>query len=213
MKKFLALLFVSLYCISLVSCSDILNINGNKEIRTTITRDEWEKTGQTRNFSILVSAAYSIMKHADNGSLIETCKDDGSKEFASAFVNVDGVAYIIEKEDEGYIASKLEDDDADPVFAKDVASMFSLICDLRWNSIYDKLVYVEDCKTYTCTTWIPDGQDFVGVQIEVECENGNVKEMRLCILGRDYNEPLPGILTFYDFGTTVVEIPEYTFAD
>ena len=44
-------------------------------------------------------------------------------------------------------------------------------------------------------------------------ENGKIKKLRLYLADRDMHEPLNGLFTFYDFGTTVVKIPEFTFED
>lgn len=213
MKKFLTLLLTFFCCISLASCSLITGNNKPTEIRTTITLDEWIAIGKSNNFSIFFnfSPGATILKHADNRVVIEMYNPDGSNEIAESYVNTNGVLYTIEKADKGYIASKSDDNDLNSLVTGTLADTLSLGWAIYWNSIYYKLLYIEECKTYI--TAVQNSPYNETIQIEVECENGQIKEMRLCNLDRDYNDPMPGIVTFYNFDKTVAEIPEYTFAD
>ncbi len=214
MKKILTFLLVLFYCISLASCSPGTNNNGSDNdantgteeptgIRTTVTKDEWKRIGESDNFSLSAIEGV-ILKYADG--CMESNNEDGSTGY---YATIDGVTYIIEKTDEKYVASR--PDEEDPFLRTDLAGILSLSYNLSWNDVYDKLIYIEESKTYRTVIQISSSDEVV--DIEVECENGNIKKMRIYIVGRETNEPLSFPVTFYDFGTTVVAIPEYTFAD
>jgi len=218
MKKIFALFLMLLYCSSLASCSFVRNNNTDTEEplenRTTITIDEWKKAGKYDNFSVLASfsSGAEIIKFSNDCVTSENYSMGGSKKASESYAKIDGITYMIEKTDAGYVASKIVDADTDPFSAGNLANILSLGYALNWDTIYYNLIYVEECKIYRATIPQGLGQD-EAVEIEVECENGNVKKVRLYLLGREIDKPLSFSVTFYNIGTTVTELPEYTFAN
>lgn len=224
MKRVLALLLAFLCCICLASC----NFLPKTEVRTTITKDEWNAALTVGNYSVVSNYMLPLINSGNHfssggGEVIKMTKDCFSIDFYSKSETtfdslyckiIDGVLYDIKKTNEGYIASKKDIEDVDnntPI--ENLGNLFLSAFNLDWNAVYDSLVYIEDCKTYRGVLGsIEDGRT-VSVQIEMECENGKIKKLRLYLADRDIHEPLNGLFTFYDFGTTVVEIPEYTFAN
>jgi hypothetical protein len=220
MKKLFALLLMLACCISFASCSFITNNNNDGEepveVRHTITIDEWREAGKINNFSLLFndSIGAGISKHANGYIGEEFFYKNGSKSDLRFYANIDGVAYDIQKTDEGYVASKAEESELGTSLPFDIAYLLTEAFGVSWGTIYDNLIYVEECKIYRAYV---ETQSMIeraeAVEIEVECENGGIKKMTVRNIGRDTREPLPFSVTFYNFGTTVVELPDFTFAD
>ena len=237
MKKILAFLLVFLYCISFTACSPNTNNNddGNHtsteepaEIRTTITMDEFRAALNAGNYSILSNYMLPYISHGNSLStggaeITKLTNDCASIDFFSKsgqpvdsvfYKKIDGVLYYIEKIGEEYVATKMDFDDEELdnySQTESLACWFLSAFNLDWSAVYNSLVYVEDCKTYRGIFWPIRDNLIVAAQIEMECENGNIKKLRVYLTDRDRNEPLNGLFTFYDFGTTVVELPEYIF--
>ena len=221
MKKLLHTLFV-LCLIFLCSTNLFACSNGSvseNDGRTTITKQEWNKALESGSFTMLsnflspinilrngysVSCA-DIIKIEGNNCSVETYDKEGHLATSYFYVLIDDSIFTIEKIDGKHVATSTESEDVR--ITKNLAYTLLLQFTSNWTAVYENLIYVEETKSYRAM-YGTDRDNFL--QVELECKNGMIEQMRLFLLGRDIDQPLPGLFTLYNFGTTKVEMPEYT---
>ena len=227
MKKLLHTLFVLclifLCCTNLFACANgSASENGpvsENDVRTTITEQEWNKALESGSFTMLsnflspvitlrngfsVSGA-DIIKIEGNNCSVETYDKEGHLATSYFYVLIDDSIFTIEQIDGKHVATSTESGDVR--ITKNLAYTLLLQFTLNWSAVYENLIYVEETKSYRAM-YGTDRNNFL--QVELECKNGMIEQMRLFLLGRDINQPLTGLFTLYNFGTTKVEMPEYT---
>ena len=160
---------------------------------TTITEAEWLAAMECSNFSatgeVCDDAGNSVStgRAATNSTVMYQYQQADTSEKEFYFATIDDVQYQICKEESGYVAYKYDGGYNTPT----VGDMFP-------NISYSDLVYSEETKSYKYET--------ENAIVEVSFENGNIKNLTYTQISANTTYNL------FDFGTTVVELPEYTFA-
>lgn len=183
------------------------------EIRTTVTKDEWLGAMNCTNFS------YEAHNYNKEGKPQMSYKQQYSQtamymyslvaipgaedESAQYSAIIDGIGYNITKDENGFVGVNLGATDA--VIEIPLSKvMVPDVCE-SWETLFDSLTYNEETKTYTgnCTY---SGNE---ATLEASFADGKVVKLEFKFVKLGSN----CIATYYDFGTTVVEIPEFTVAE
>ena len=165
---------------------------------TTITKEDWDAAMEGCNFTTdAVNGDLKMHAEFTDTVIYQTVNNTASNEAAQEgyMAIIDGVGYSINDSGDGYVAR--EASFTRQTFGQAVSSM-SEISDL--NEIYDSLTYNSEDKSYHY-----ENENF---SMDIRFENGSIVTAHAVIISQS-----PQIVyDFCDFGTTVVELPGYTFA-
>ena len=183
-----------------------------KEIRTTITLDEWNEAMNTNNFSYIqticladnTSYIYSTRTtyRFDGTTLLamgEFIEDDETEIFNTYFTKIDDVLYTIE-EDRGIYKAEIAD--AELVIPTTLKGFLGAGEDLV--TLFEDLVYDEETKCYTHTA--TDNSTYNKFH-ELSFADGKITSVRVSYRSSQFSYDT----TYFDFGTTVIIIPEFTY--
>ena len=202
MKKVLSILLVVIILMStFVSCGYEISIKKittataddyNGKIRTTITKEEWDKTMQMNNFTV----TETISIYPEHLRVMSVTKDAIKTDWSgdvSYSVNENGAFYSLYQLDGewyGYLQANY-----DPSYT--TLSYFYNI-----SSEFDELIYNSQNKTYIEHVVLTENYDYY---CEYSFENVILKQFRVY---DDYYEA-EGYYLISNIGTTVVDVPEY----
>ena len=161
-------------------------------VRTTITEEEFLAAMEINNFS--ANATNPNLSNSGsaktNGSIMYQYEyrnnEDGTSELEFYFATINNIQYQIRKEASGYVAYEY-------------AGTFKTykLGDLFGFSSYRSYTYNKETKSYT--------YESNGYVMTLCFENGTIKTAT-------YTDPSSMTYSFFDIGTTIVELPEFTYA-
>ena len=200
MKKHLSLILAAIMLLATLSGCDIAkqafhdymnSVTSGKTVRTTVTEEEFLAAIASNNFTYTAGddtqeIHYKISDSALYGKQTRTVADV-TDEYESYVVLIDDVYYALRKTQSGYVAYPQSGTFNAPKLSQ-------LIGDIA----YSDLVYNEETKIYTYSV------EDESVGMEFSFENGILKSVHL--------ESQDAKGDVYDIGTTVVELPEFTYA-
>ena len=169
-------------------------------VRTTVTEEEWLAAMDSGNFTVDMAAslgAQSTTQHIEYTESSRYQNQTGTPvngEFY--YTQIDGLTYEIIKEGAGYVAREVAGDL--------IGAKLGDISNLR--DIYSDLVYDETTNSYKCNYTDDDNQTFDFV---FYFNDGSIQTVKMTVTRSD------SLVITYDvhsFGTTTIELPEYTMA-
>ena len=190
---------------------------GESSQMNTITKDQWLAAINSTNHSMVANTYLSDgsdvamtqqQYFTESGYLMYTKADFAGmfKETAQYAVIIDGIGYQITKEESGYVGVAFGETEMPEVKFCDVIQTNLSISsnDVSWEELYDYLVYDETSKTYkTDCTYNTHEATF-----EAFFEDGKAVKFEI-----KFTNTTPTIITYSNFGTTVIEVPEFTLAE
>ncbi len=212
MKKLLSLVLVTFLLFSTFAGCDAFLDRFQKSARTTVTEEEWLSAFNSINYSITGSA----QRTNTSGNKIVTNRLEAKvtgfscyryqtsgvgankTEKTDYYVVVDNAYYHISNTQAGYIAQAVTNGYADEKFGEvfgsvDALTIFNCLTHTAETGSYKGKYQASEDTTYTIDIAFADGKI---VSAHILCKSGNLE------ISYD----------FYDFGTTVVDLPEYTIA-
>lgn len=190
---------------------------GESSQMNTITKDQWLAAINSTNHSTVANTYLSdggtvIMTeqqyYTESGYLIYMKADFTGvfRETAEYGVIIDGIGYLITKEESGYVGVSAGEIEMPEFKFCDVIRIDLSISsnDVSWEELYDYLVYDATSKTYkTDCTYATREATF-----EAFFEDGKAVKFEI-----KFTNTTPTIITYSNFGTTVIEVPEFTLAE
>ncbi len=163
---------------------------------TTVTREEFLAAMECTNFTS--SAANTTQQQfwkCTETAMHFTDLVNQVVQYEAYFGTVDNEKYLISKNGDKYIAIK--QDYPTIIFGDYIVSLWEFE---DCNAVFDSLVYDEANKSYKC--------EHEKLTMDIRFENGKIKSVHAVMTLTS------SVVTydFYDFGTTVIELPEYTLA-
>ena len=178
-------------------------------VRTTVTLDEWLKEMSTKNFSYSADidstttyVGYLYGRYTDTNKYIYQTHDYGNGfaiESTFFYTIIDGITYEIADKNGEFIAD-VSTSIMDITLGESFGNEPNLI------DIYELLVYNEESKSYEITYQLAENSY---ATYEIGFENGKIVKMNFVQNAGD----ITIYMTCFDFGTTEVTLPEYTFAE
>ena len=208
MKRIISVtLLVVLMLFAFAGCDGVEDIlqnfinstNPTGSVHTTITEAEWLAAMDSGNFTVDIAAslgAQSTTQHIEYTESSRYQNQTGSPmdgEFY--YTQIDDLTYEITKQDVGYVARE--------VAGGLVGGKLGDISNLR--DAYSNLVYDEATSSYKYNYTDDYDQTF---DIAFYFNNGSIQTVKMSVTRSD---SVVVTYDFYDFGTTVIELPEYTF--
>lgn len=210
MKKIVIALFAAVLIITFTSCDNAIESMLNNfyadptiaPMRHTITEQEWliarESVNYTFRTALQDDEQSSILYRKFAGSFsYQSVQNDGQTD-DTYFVVIDNIVYQIRKEDTGFVARNAYSESVERKLGEQIDAISSPVD-------YSSLLYDEEAKVYRFGCTDKDGQPY---NFTFYFENGKVQSVKLI------SNQLYGVITchMYDFGTTIVELPEFKFA-
>lgn len=171
-------------------------------VRNTVTEEEWRIAMESDNYTVDAVASLGEQSATQHMALTEASRyhysQQNGREDEAYYAKINGTAYCIRKGDAGYVARK---DSSDLVGMK-----FGDISDTDLREVYSNLAYDEEAKIYKYNYTDRNNQEF---EFTFCFENGSIKTAKIVATTS------ASVVVTYDvhsFGTTTIELPEYTMA-
>lgn len=213
MKKLSCFPIVILLLFVFTGCDSLMGFlpNFGESVRTTVTEEEWLSALNSTNYTVMGSAR----QKTTDGSKVETntitakvtgtscyrhqTKGTGSNKMEKKdyYTVIDSVNYHIYQTESGYVARIVTSGYADEKFGN-VFSADAL-------AIFNSLTHNAETKSYKGRYQTSEGDTYI---IDIAFADGKVTTAHILCQSDD----LEITYDFYDFGTTVVDLPEYTIA-
>lgn len=212
MRKLLSFTFAILLLLAFAGCDGFWG-QSQASARTTITEEEWLATFNSTNYSVTGSAR----QNNSDGSQVEThtitakvtgtsCyryqtkgTGDNKMQKKDYYAIIDNVNYQIVNTESGYVAHQVANGYADEKFGDvfgnntDPSAIFSCLVYNEEAKHYKGEYKPDDSTTYIIVATFTDGKI---ASANISCKSGTLEIS----------------YSFHSFGTTVVNLPEYTIA-
>ncbi len=213
MRKFLFYILAAMMLLSTLTGCDLFDQNPNTTVRTTATEEEFLAALDVTNYSVTGTASYC----KDTGEKVETntisakvtgisCYRHQTSGFGADktektdyYTIIDNVNYQITRTESGFVARQVTSGYADEGFGDVFGS------DADPHAIYSSLTYHEQSKSYKGEYKPDDDSTYV---ITIAFADGKMTGANIT----HKSGALEISYSFYNFGATVVTLPEYTFA-
>ena len=203
MKKILSLALVCIMMFSalaLTSCDDIMGMvesfiknqgqitDDSKNVRTTITKEEWMDNWTSKNYTLQLDSDYMKMNVVATENAIKVSQDDISEICAI----IDDVIYSIEKIDGVWLASPYN-------YEWPEMALVRVVEVVDPETMFENLTYDETTKLYSAY----DAE--ANASISFRFEDGLMVDGIINIPGYIY-------IHITNVGKTTLELPEFNFA-
>ena len=171
-------------------------------VRTTVTEEEWRIAMESDNYTVDAVASLGEQSATQHIALTEAIRyqynQQNGREDEAYYAKIEGIEYCIQKGDTGYVARK---DSSNLVGMK-----LGDISDTDLREVYSNLVYDEEARVYKYNYTDRNNQEF---EFTFCFENGSIKTAKIVA-----TTPASVVVTYdvHSFGTTTIELPEYTMA-